>query len=301
MQDTWSIGELAARAGLSVKTVRYYSDVGLLPLAGRSQGGHRRYLPEALEQLRFIRHLRALNLPIESIIKVADGELPLDDLLAEQLSDTRTRLGELRWREAVLRALDDCPGAKRLRRLRLLARVHSLPQAAADISRAWGHIVPASVPRRLTEAITAQSIPEPPSAPTPETVLAYAELHALVTEPQFLLYWAAPYVDDKASLYAELLDASEQATPIVAAGLPPQRCSALSTFASACARGRGTEDTPAYRASIAAEFRTTVPVFRKYWQHLSVVTASSEPTLGASHSWLVEALITESLTAADGD
>ncbi|WSI28322.1 MerR family DNA-binding transcriptional regulator [Streptomyces sp. NBC_01343] len=33
--DTWTIGELAAGTGVPVKTLRYYSDSGLLPVAGR--------------------------------------------------------------------------------------------------------------------------------------------------------------------------------------------------------------------------------------------------------------------------
>ncbi|MFD0853398.1 MerR family DNA-binding transcriptional regulator, partial [Actinomadura adrarensis] len=59
----WSIGELAERAGGTVKTVRFYSDLGLLPESPRSSGGHRRYGPAALERLRLIRSLRALDLP----------------------------------------------------------------------------------------------------------------------------------------------------------------------------------------------------------------------------------------------
>lgn len=42
------IGELAARTGLPVKTIRYYSDIGLRPESGRSRGGHRRYAADAL-------------------------------------------------------------------------------------------------------------------------------------------------------------------------------------------------------------------------------------------------------------
>lgn len=57
--STWTIGQLAARTGLPVKTVRYYSDIGLLPVAERSAGGHRRYRPEALEQLHLVQRLRA--------------------------------------------------------------------------------------------------------------------------------------------------------------------------------------------------------------------------------------------------
>ncbi|MFE3288559.1 MerR family transcriptional regulator, partial [Streptomyces sp. NPDC059233] len=72
-QDTWSIGELAAGTGLSVKTLRYYSDSGLLPVAVRSAGGHRRYGPEAWERIRLIRRLRALNTPIAALTHVVTG------------------------------------------------------------------------------------------------------------------------------------------------------------------------------------------------------------------------------------
>ncbi len=53
-----TIGVLAGHAGVSVKTVRFYSDGGLLPEASRSAGGHRRYGPEAVERLALIRSLR---------------------------------------------------------------------------------------------------------------------------------------------------------------------------------------------------------------------------------------------------
>ncbi|MEU9482399.1 MerR family DNA-binding transcriptional regulator [Streptomyces decoyicus] len=52
---------MAARTGLSVKTIRYDSAIGLLSLTRRSAGGHRRYAHEALEQLRLVQQLRALN------------------------------------------------------------------------------------------------------------------------------------------------------------------------------------------------------------------------------------------------
>ncbi|MEV0963983.1 MerR family transcriptional regulator [Streptomyces sp. NPDC049910] len=62
-----TIGELAERAGVTVKTVRFYSDRGLLPASGRSTGGHRRYGPEALDRLRLIRSLRELGLPLPEV------------------------------------------------------------------------------------------------------------------------------------------------------------------------------------------------------------------------------------------
>ncbi|UXI82415.1 MerR family transcriptional regulator, partial [Streptomyces vinaceusdrappus] len=64
------IGELAERAGVTVKTVRFYSDRGLLPEAARSAGGHRRYGSDALGRLRLIRSLRALGLSVPQVRRV---------------------------------------------------------------------------------------------------------------------------------------------------------------------------------------------------------------------------------------
>ncbi|GAA0442475.1 MerR family transcriptional regulator [Streptomyces stramineus] len=293
MQVTWSIGELSTRTGLSVKAIRYYTDIGLLPTAPRSEGGHRRYPPQALEQLKLVQQLRALDVPIAAITNVATGGQRLGDLVAEQLASTQTQLAELRWREAALQALEGCSGPERLRRLRVLARVQRRPQATADFARAWQRVLPPTLPRRLADAITAQAVPEPPCDPTPDAVLAYAELHFLVAEPAFLGYWAASHVRDKASMYAALLDAADGAAPAVAAGRAPHRCEALDAFCRACARAYDTEDTPHFRAFMATDMQTTVAPFRRYWQHLDTLTTTPGPSLGRAHCWLAEGVIAE--------
>ena len=45
------IGVLAGRSGLSVKTLRYYDDLGLLPAIARSEGGYRLFAEESLRRL----------------------------------------------------------------------------------------------------------------------------------------------------------------------------------------------------------------------------------------------------------
>ncbi|MCL7497304.1 MerR family DNA-binding transcriptional regulator [Streptomyces sp. MCA2] len=288
--STWTIGQLAARTGLPVKTVRYYSDIGLLPVAERSAGGHRRYRPEALEQLHLVQRLRALDTPISTLTQLASGERGLGDVIADEMGLVRSRLTELHWRQATLEALDDCSAPERLRRLEVLSRVQRLPEAQDRLARAWGRTVPASVPARLADAITAQAVPEPPGNPTAEVVLAYAELHTLTGHQDFPVYWACPHVRDKASLYSELLDTSELAADTVADGLPPQSGEALDHFSRACARSRGEDDTPGFRAFIGAQLHSTIPLFRRYWQHVATITAAQRPNLGITHCWLVEAL-----------
>ena len=52
------ISEVSDRSGLSVKTVRYYSDIGLVAASGRSNSGYRQYNETSLQELIFIRRAR---------------------------------------------------------------------------------------------------------------------------------------------------------------------------------------------------------------------------------------------------
>lgn len=80
------IGELARRAGVKPQTVRYYESLGLLSPVRRSAGGYRRYGPDALEELRFIRKAQSLGFSlddVQQILQVARaGRAPCDQVLA---------------------------------------------------------------------------------------------------------------------------------------------------------------------------------------------------------------------------
>jgi DNA-binding transcriptional MerR regulator len=73
MGDRWLIGELARRAGLSAKTVRYYESFGLLSEAVRTESGYRTYAGPDLERLRFITGAKALGLTLAEIKGVLAG------------------------------------------------------------------------------------------------------------------------------------------------------------------------------------------------------------------------------------
>ncbi len=62
-----SVGQLAARAGVRVDTVRYYERTGLLPRPARTSGDHRRYGPADVDRLLFIRGARRLGLRLAEI------------------------------------------------------------------------------------------------------------------------------------------------------------------------------------------------------------------------------------------
>ncbi len=56
MKGGLSIGPLAEQTESNIQTIRYYEQIGLLPEPRRTEGGQRRYEPEAVRRLAFIRH-----------------------------------------------------------------------------------------------------------------------------------------------------------------------------------------------------------------------------------------------------
>lgn len=107
-----SIGELARRAGVTVKTVRYYSDHGLLP-SRRTSAGHRRYDETAVARLDLIRTLRALGIDLATVRKVLDQEQTLVEVATAHAEAVAIQLRTLRLRHAVLS---------------VIARRHSTPE-----------------------------------------------------------------------------------------------------------------------------------------------------------------------------
>lgn len=98
------IGEVAQRAGLTVEALRYYERVGLLPRPPRSVGGLRRYRPDVLDRVRFIKRAQTLGLTLKEIQRLAGdarrrGHGPcqrVHDVLARHIAEIDHRMGELR-------------------------------------------------------------------------------------------------------------------------------------------------------------------------------------------------------------
>jgi DNA-binding transcriptional MerR regulator len=66
-EDLHQIGEVAEQVGLSLRTVRYYEEVGLLAPLTRTEGGFRLYGKEHVEQLLLIKQMKPLGLSIEEM------------------------------------------------------------------------------------------------------------------------------------------------------------------------------------------------------------------------------------------
>jgi MerR family transcriptional regulator, repressor of the yfmOP operon len=68
--DTIRIGDLARRTGLTVRTIRYYEELGLLESVKRVEGGVRVYTHDDERRLRFIQRLKVLGLTLQEMLEL---------------------------------------------------------------------------------------------------------------------------------------------------------------------------------------------------------------------------------------
>jgi DNA-binding transcriptional MerR regulator len=119
------IGEVAARVGLSLRTIRHYDQVGLVVPSERSAGGFRLYSEADVERLSLIKTLRPLDFTLEQMRDLLDT---IDAVAADDGTD-RDRTEQLRGRLAMYRAAVD----SRIEALR--AQVFGLEKLSRDLRK----------------------------------------------------------------------------------------------------------------------------------------------------------------------
>jgi DNA-binding transcriptional MerR regulator len=86
------IGEVAERTGLSLRTIRHYEEVGLLPESERSPGGFRLYGEAAVQRLLLVKQMKPLDFSLDEMRDLIEVR---DRLASPRLSErTRTQLLE---------------------------------------------------------------------------------------------------------------------------------------------------------------------------------------------------------------
>lgn len=118
------IGELAARAGVSIRTVDYYTTLGLLAPAQRTASNYRLYRAGDVDRIHLVQRLEVHGLPLEDIAKA----------FAARPADTAAVLGQI---DTDLRALQEAADAASPEMHGLLTvianRVHSLITIALQL------------------------------------------------------------------------------------------------------------------------------------------------------------------------
>jgi len=189
--ETYSIGETASMIGSTVKTVRYYDEIGLVTPSSYTEGGHRLYTNEDIRQLQLITTLRYLDFEISEISKMVTGEIEVDKALAWQIDSLETQVHTLTNMISILQQAREHQGDS----LRYISdQVHSRTVSPKKRSQFLAEKLDAS---KLFEGIPAEwrssllyffdkYIIHQVKLTAKQTI-AWNELQELVSDPQFLL------------------------------------------------------------------------------------------------------------------
>ncbi|MFJ9861677.1 helix-turn-helix domain-containing protein [Streptomyces albogriseolus] len=181
-----TIGELARATGLSVRTIRYWSDEGALPPATRSAGGYRLYDAGSVARLELVRTLRELGLGLTDVRRVLTGETTVAQVAAAHVAALDARIRSLKVTRAVLSTVarrgstaEETTLMNRLARLSAAERARILDDFTTEIFQGLDTADP-DIRNRLRFAAA-----DLPDDPTPEQVDAWVELVELIQEPEF--------------------------------------------------------------------------------------------------------------------
>ncbi|MEV1315043.1 MerR family transcriptional regulator [Micromonospora arborensis] len=185
--DLYTIGQVAQRVGVSSRTVRFWSDRGVLPPVDRSSGGYRRYDEAAVARLELIRTLRDLGLGLDAVAALLARQVTLTDLATAHVEALDAEIRALRIQRAVLRAVarrhSTTEGTTMTNKLARLSAQQRQGIIDDFVANAFGDI---SDPDRIVVANWMRELPATlPDDPTDEQVDAWLELAELVADTGF--------------------------------------------------------------------------------------------------------------------
>lgn len=179
-----SIGELARRTGLPVRTIRFWSDIGVVPPAGRTESGRRLYDAACLARLELAATLRDLGLGLPDVLRVLDGKTTVAEVAATHLEALDAQARVLRVRRAVLSAVvkraagsQQAAMMNKLVRLSAAERKQIIDDFTAEV---FDGLEPN--PRNSPRWSAGHHLPDDPS---PEQIDAWLGLADLAVDPDF--------------------------------------------------------------------------------------------------------------------
>jgi DNA-binding transcriptional MerR regulator len=302
-----SIGAAAARTGLPVRTIRFWSDSGLVPPTTRTSSGQRRYGPAALARLELVATLRSLGIGLQTVRAILDRRADLRQIAAVHARALQAEIRTLSVRRAVLLAVAARSAgtaaaagavvAPTTEEMTLMTELAHLSAAQREqlvddfITETFG----AGPDQTGIRARMRELTPALPDDPSPEQVNAWIEVAGLIQDASFRqrvrdmaqagARQSEPF--DRAAGKAFAATVAEHVGPALVGGTDP------ASAAGAAILDRVLPDAgPAKRAALAQQLATFADArVDRYWQLVGVINGwPAVPSQGPAFQWLIDAL-----------
>jgi len=292
--ELFTIGQLARRTGVPARTIRFWSDQGLVPPTGRSASGYRLYDAAAVARLDLVRTLRELGLGLDQVQEVLSRTRTVADVAATQVCVLDAQIRTLRLRRAVLSTvarrgttIEETLLMNKLARLSAQERQHIIDDFVDEVFTGVTPDSPASGIARSMRRLPA----ELPDDPTPEQADAWLELAELVADRDFrqrVRSMATARPQQAAPPAVDYQRVIEHAQPAVAGGTDPGSPAGQAVLDQMVPP----QTSGAERAALLAQLQTFTDVqVERYWQLLAIVNGQPvPPSVVPAFEWLIAAL-----------
>lgn len=300
-KELLSIGQVAKRTGIRVKTLRFYADEGIVPPSERSASGYRLYAEADVQRLELVRTLREAGLGLPAIRSVLARNLSLAAALRLRLEAIEVHIGSLRQVAAALRfALRSESTELDIRRLNAVTHLSHLERKA--LIEGFYQRMADGLPLEpeMREKVLA-NVPRLPDDPSPQQLDAWVELSALVADATFGEFLRSNALEvsrrniSLSGLERLNLEIAEAATSAQAQGLNAASDATralVERYLAGLANlaGRAPDD-PEFRRGVRARFDRQDPRATRYWQLLGILN-TQHPMARHMSAWsfVIEAL-----------
>lgn len=286
-----TIGELARRVGVPVRTIRFWSDSGLVPPASRTDGDRRLYDAACVARLELVTTLRELGVSLANVRRVLGGQVTAAEVAAIHLEALDTEIRALRLRRAVVAAVvkrsadgEEMGMINKLARLSAAERRQIIDDFTAEVFRGLD-----PSPARFARWAAAPDLPDDPSA---EQVEAWVDLAELVADRGFreqVRQVAGIGVQIQSGRWlVDVERAQDEAEAACQRGVPPESAEAARIVAQILAGTPGGQR----RAELLAQLEAaTDPRIERYWELTAVISGRGPfPSVQRALEWLAAAL-----------
>jgi len=189
--ELFTIGQLARRTGVPARTIRFWSDAGLVPPCARSGSGYRLYDAAAAARLDLVRTLRELGLGLDVIEAVLSRARTVPEVAAAHVAVLDVQIRALRLRRAVLstvarngHTIEETLIMSKLSQLSARERQQIIDDFVDGVFAGTGQENPGAPAAGIARGM--RQLPAGlPDDPSPEQVSAWVELAELVADESF--------------------------------------------------------------------------------------------------------------------
>jgi DNA-binding transcriptional MerR regulator len=297
--ELFTIGQLATRTGVPTRTIRFWSDAGLVPPAGRSGSGYRLYDADAAARLDLVRTLRELGFGLDVIEAVLSRACTVAEVAAAHVTVLDAQIRTLRLRRAVLstvarngHTIEEAHLMSKLSQLSARERQRIIDDFVDGVFAGTAPDAPGAGIARGMRQLPADL----PDDPSPEQVSAWVELAELTADDDFrqrarsMALAGTSTAQGEAAAQGEpaYQDVIQHAGQALAAGVDPGSPSGKAVLDRIVAAG-----TPAaQREAILRQLETfTDARVERYWQLLAILNGQPvPPSVVPAFEWLIAAL-----------